>query len=236
MKRVENISKIEQWNRGHAVAMIIATVCTLYWGSLDFLVGFAAVSFLVFIVQNRTTLRAIKPFAGYANWVTGFRFLALMGLTFLWSSLPAYTFGIGLIFVVCLDGLDGWLARKYNHATSFGHYFDMELDAWFVLMMCCYYFLFAEIGAWILVPGLLRYVYKIGIDLFPKENFREKKKRYASTIAGIFFVVLLAGLFIGGNIREIGLAIGSALIVFSFGISTVEYIQFKDLSKNTARV
>lgn len=231
MKRVENISGIEQWNSWHAVAMIIATVCSLYWKNLNFLVAFAVVSIPIFIFRNASTLATFKPFGGYANWVTGLRFLMLMSLTLFWSKLPDYTFAIGLILFVCLDGVDGWLARKYKHATTFGMYFDMELDALFVLMMCCYYYLFEEVGLWILIPGLLRYVYKVSIDLFPKENFKEKKQRYASTIAGIFFFLLLAGLFVKGGMREYGLAIGSALIIFSFGISTIEYIRFKDTSK-----
>jgi len=231
MKQIENISSIEQWNKWHAIAMIFAAMGSLYLKNLACLAGVASISFLLFIFQNSHTLRAQKPLGGYANWVTGLRFLMIIFLTFFWSDLPHYIFAIGLISFVGLDVVDGWVARKYDQITVFGQYFDMELDALFVLMMSCYYFLFVEIDGWILIPGLMRYVYKIGIDLFPKKNFKEQKKRYASTIAGIFFFVLLAGLFIDGEIRMYGLALGAALIVLSFGISTVEYIRFKDAPK-----
>jgi len=233
MKLEENISRIESWNLMHAAMMIVAAMATLFWGDFIFIVAFASISILSFIFQNKSTLRQLEPFGGYANWVTGVRFFILITLAILMSDLTYYIYGIGLIIFVCLDGVDGWLARKYNHSTTFGQYFDMELDALFVLIMCCHYYLFEGIGVWILVPGLLRYFFKIGIELFPKENFREKKKRYASTIAGIFFFVLLASIFVDGQLKIYGLAIGSLLIVFSFGVSTIEYIQFKETPKTS---
>jgi len=228
MANAENRASIERWNSGHALGMISASLFALYIQSLLYLIVVALVSFSSFIWQNRATLKSLRPYAGYANWVTSTRLLLLVTLFIV--EVPFFLFVSGLVLVVCLDGVDGWMARKFNHSTLFGQYFDMELDALFVLLMCCWYYLFEEVGFWILVPGLLRYFYKLGIDLFPKNEFKERKKTYASTIAGIFFVSLLFGLILENSLRQVNLAIGSALIVFSFSVSTIEYIKFQNVT------
>lgn len=231
MKIAEDINRISNWNRSHAgIVLVAAVLCLVNKNAIYLLLGSAA-SICFFIFNNRDTLEKLKPFGGYANWVTGVRFVILMALMFCLQSLSFWQLGLGLLVFVSLDGVDGWLARKYNHSTVFGQYFDMELDALFVMMMCCYYYLFKEIDIWILIPGFMRYVYRIGIEIFPKENFIETKKKYASSIAGVFFTILIVALFVGHDIRLYGLAIGSFLIVLSFGISIVEYMRFDNLVK-----
>ncbi len=228
MRPIENRARIESWNSVHAIAMIGVTICALYLRNLNYLIIVGLVSFGIFMIQNRATLGSLKPFAGYANWISLFRLLLLSAL-FIFG-VPHFLFVVGLILVVCLDGLDGWMARKFDHSSLFGQYFDMEIDAFFVLLMCSWYYLFHDLGFWILLPGLLRYLYKFGIDLFPKPDFEESKKSYASTIAGIFFVSLLLGLVLEGGMREVNLAIGAILIVFSFSVSTIEYIRFNKIA------
>ena len=225
----EDIDRISRWNSIHAIVILISVFLSVYSEDFIFLVIGAIASFCYFILNNRDTLMELTPIGGYANWVTGFRFVLLIGLMLFLPSLSFLQLGVGLIIFVSLDGIDGWLARKYEQSTTFGQYFDMELDALFVMMMCCYYFLFKEISMWILFPGLLRYLYRVGIDIFPKENFKESKKRYASSIAGIFFTILILGLFLDHEIRFYFLAIGSFLIVISFSISIMEYIKFDNL-------
>ena len=225
----EDLDKISQWNSIHAIVILASVALCLLSENFVYLLIGAFASFCYFIISCRDTLRQLQPFGGYANWVTGFRFILISGLMMFLSSLSFVELGAGLIVFVSLDGVDGWLARKYKQSTTFGQYFDMELDALFVMMMCCYYFSFKEIGIWILFPGLLRYLYRIGIDIFPKKSFRESKKRYASTIAGIFFTILILVLFLGQELRLYLLAFGSLLIVVSFSISIVEYVKYDDL-------
>lgn len=227
MNYTEDIDKIISWNRAHAIVILISAIGSLVLQSTVLLGAVALMSFVYYAFSNLKSLSQIKPFGGYANWVTTVRFLILITYVFTWPTHSYLSLGIGMSAFVLLDIVDGWFARKFNHDTFFGQYFDMEIDALFVLLMCCYYFMTNQIGPWILVPGFMRYVYKVGIDLFPKEDFRESKKSYASIIAGTFFVILVLGLFVMPVMKIWILAIGSILIVFSFGISLFEYVKFK---------
>ena len=60
--------------------------------------------------------------------------------------------------VFALDAVDGWLARRAGTSSAFGAHFDMESDAFLVLALGLELFARGQLGAWILVPGLLRYL------------------------------------------------------------------------------
>ncbi len=56
-----------------------------------------------------------------------------------------------------LDGIDGWLARRGGLQSPFGARFDMEVDAFFILILAILVFQSGKAGAWVLLSGLLRY-------------------------------------------------------------------------------
>ncbi len=58
---------------------------------------------------------------------------------------------------LALDGIDGWLARRYKEMSSFGARFDMEIDALLILALTALVWRFDRAGAWVMVGGLLRY-------------------------------------------------------------------------------
>ena len=57
------------------------------------------------------------------------------------------------------DGADGWLARRTGTASEFGARFDMETDALFMLALSLLVHALGEIGGWVLLSGLLRYLF-----------------------------------------------------------------------------
>ena len=187
----------------------------------------AIISFSSFVHQGSSALAKLKPIGGYANWITGFRLLLIIIGSFLFVSFSGKLILAIMLSAVILDVVDGFLARKFKQTSLFGQYFDMEVDAFFVLLMCFYYYIHGGVGWWILIPGSLRYIYRVLISLIPKPNFIEKKRKYASYIAGLFFILLVGCLIAPNNILEPFLMIGSILIVASFGISFIEFILFK---------
>jgi len=218
MKLVENISKIEQWSRGHAVLVLLGLLGALITNSTFILGLLSLLSFVIYIIKNIRTLRSLHPFGGYANQVTTIRLLILLGLILFGIMVSNLYLVISLVVFVCLDGVDGWAARKFNQATVFGQYYDMELDALFVLFACFVLYMRGTAGVWILLPGSLRYIfvlYKWGI----KNTKNEKRQRYAATIAGVFFVVLLISLGFQNTLQDIVLKLSSLSIIVSFGIS-----------------
>ncbi len=61
--------------------------------------------------------------------------------------------GVALI----LDGVDGLLARRNNTQSPFGARFDMEVDAFFILVLAALVYQTDKAGIWILLSGAMRY-------------------------------------------------------------------------------
>lgn len=66
----------------------------------------------------------------------------------------------GLIAVaLALDGVDGFLARRFNLASAFGARFDMEVDALLLLILSLLVWQTGQAGVWVLAIGLMRYAF-----------------------------------------------------------------------------
>lgn len=66
------------------------------------------------------------------------------------------------------DGLDGWAARRSGMASDFGAYFDMEVDALFLLALATLVCTTGEIGAWVIASGVLRYAFVLASYGWPR--------------------------------------------------------------------
>ena len=76
--------------------------------------------------------------------------------------------GVGLATVVgVLDGVDGALARRAGVASPFGARFDMEVDAFFVLVLSALVWHHGKAGPWVLGCGLMRYAFVAAGRLLP---------------------------------------------------------------------
>ncbi|MDQ5909705.1 MAG: CDP-alcohol phosphatidyltransferase [Pseudomonadota bacterium] len=56
-----------------------------------------------------------------------------------------------------LDGVDGWLARRRRIHSPFGARFDMEVDAFLILILAALVWQFDKAGVWVMLSGALRY-------------------------------------------------------------------------------
>ncbi|HEV2887273.1 MAG TPA: CDP-alcohol phosphatidyltransferase family protein [Jatrophihabitans sp.] len=54
-----------------------------------------------------------------------------------------------------LDGVDGWVARRTATSSTLGARFDMDVDAFLILVLSGY--VARSLGAWVLLIGLARY-------------------------------------------------------------------------------
>jgi phosphatidylglycerophosphate synthase len=64
-----------------------------------------------------------------------------------------------------LDAVDGWAARRTNSASELGARFDMEVDAFLLLVLSAY--VSQSMGAWVLAIGLMRYAFVAVGFVFP---------------------------------------------------------------------
>jgi phosphatidylglycerophosphate synthase len=69
--------------------------------------------------------------------------------------------------VTGLDGVDGWLARRSRMNSDFGARFDMEVDALLVMVLSMLAWQYGKAGLWVLLSGLLRYVFLVAGWLRP---------------------------------------------------------------------
>ncbi|MFC5067243.1 CDP-alcohol phosphatidyltransferase family protein [Flaviflagellibacter deserti] len=164
---------------------------------------------------------------GLANAITLFRAIltsVLAGLSVQFSIVTEPAAGILPVaiaaFALATDGLDGWIARRSNTISEFGARFDMEVDAFLILVLSVLCLVLGKAGAWILAAGLLRYAFVIaGIvwpaltaPLFP--SFRRKAVCVMQVCALIVMLLLEPPLA-----NAIG-AITLGALVLSFAIDT----------------
>lgn len=60
---------------------------------------------------------------------------------------------------LALDGVDGWVARRWRCSSAFGARFDMELDAFLILVLCVHLLAMEKAGSWVLAIGAMRYAF-----------------------------------------------------------------------------
>jgi len=223
MESQKDISNILRWNRYNAVLITIGLICSLYFSNVVFLALVSFLTFSYYIKANWKTLQALSPFGGYANWITFFRFLLLMTAMISWNIIPNILLISILILFVCLDGLDGWVARMQNQTTVFGQYFDMELDALFVLTSCVMLYVNDITYIWILLPGILRYFFVLFTWILGPKKVKEERTSYGATIAVVFFISLLISLAFQNSFQSILLVLSGFSIIVSFCISFYKY-------------
>jgi phosphatidylglycerophosphate synthase len=66
---------------------------------------------------------------------------------------------------LALDAVDGKVARHTGTSTEFGARFDMETDAWLILVLSVY--VAHSLGTWVLAIGLMRYAMGVATWLMP---------------------------------------------------------------------
>lgn len=186
-------------------------------------------TFLVFIGQNKKTWINV-PFFGLANLVTALRFGLVMTLAFFGEK----TLSEGMIFsflvllIPLLDVVDGLIARARKEASHFGMYFDMEVDAVFVMVASIIIFKMYPFLWIVLIPGFLRYFYKFTIDFFDSNvKFIESKQKYASIIAGTYFIAIIVFFFLQNIWASLFLIVSSVLIIFSFVLSFYNFYRWR---------
>ena len=150
---------------GLASTLAVATVVTR---ALTLTSAYPAKAVLVFagvaaIVVGQ--MRGHHPFDrfGLANHVTTARaaIVALIAACIgeASSGSVAAMAAVGGALSTALDGVDGWLARRSRMASEFGARYDMEVDALLILVLAVLAWQLEKAGAWILVAGLMRYLF-----------------------------------------------------------------------------
>jgi len=129
------------------------------------------------------------------------------------SSMLAWLAAVALV----LDGVDGRVARRTGTVTRFGARFDMEVDAFLILVLSTH--AAADIGAWVLSIGLASYTLLVARHLLPWLR-RSAPPRYwckvVAVVQGVVLTVVAAGV-LPRALSVFLILLALALLVESFG-------------------
>jgi phosphatidylglycerophosphate synthase len=163
----------------------------------------------------------LRPARGPANRVTLLR--ATLVLAVAWVSVDARVPGrvpviVGLASIaLVLDGVDGWVARRTGTSSAFGARFDMEVDAFLILVLSVY--VARSAGWWVLLIGAARYVFVAAGRLQPWLRGAAPPRPWCKVVAVVQGVVLTVAaadpLPLGWT--RVALVVALALLAESFG-------------------
>jgi phosphatidylglycerophosphate synthase len=103
--------------------------------------------------------------------------------------------GIGAV-CVCLDGVDGKLARSLGEVSAFGARFDMEIDAATILALSVAVAALGLTGWWVLAIGAMRYLYVAASWAVPALKIPVRVRLSGRVVAVVQAVAMLACLLL----------------------------------------
>ncbi|MDL5156596.1 CDP-alcohol phosphatidyltransferase family protein [Actinomycetospora termitidis] len=127
---------------------------------------------------------------------------------------------VGLtVAALALDAVDGWVARRTGTCTERGARFDMESDAFLLLLLAVY--VASDLGPWVLLVGGMRYLFVAAGWVWPWLTAPLPARYSAKVVAalqGVALVVASAHVLPGWAAAAL---VGAALValVWSFGVS-----------------
>jgi phosphatidylglycerophosphate synthase len=209
---------LQRFSRAQAVSMLVAVLDCRYERSAWPCAVLAIAAFIFLIVSNRGAYTPRGQF-GLANAVTSLRLALALVLALSAATIPARAAAAFTAGILALDALDGWLARARGEASAFGAHFDMETDAFLVLIVTLRLWLVEGYGAWVLCAGLLRYAYVLCLWLLPGTGREAPRSLLGRSAFAVLMVGLIAGLWNQGALGVWCVASGTLAVSASFARS-----------------
>lgn len=206
---------LTRFSRIHAFVMLAACSIALADGDAWPYVATGVVSFAMLVAIARGAHTPSGAF-GLGNAVTTLRFAVASSVGLVPDTVPLWALGATVLGVFALDGLDGWVAKRRGEASEFGAYFDMETDAYFVLLAGIVLLQRGRYGAWVLVVGLLRYVYVLTLALVPARSGEQPRSSFGRHAFTCLMLGLTLGMVLGEPFGSIVTALGCGLVTASF--------------------
>lgn len=173
--------------------------------------------------------RAYAPALGPADWVTLTRavltggILALVTESLLTPSRSGVRAGtvpilVGLSTVaLLLDWVDGQVARRTGTVSELGARFDMEVDAFLILVLSAY--VARSLGVWVLIIGAMRYAYVAAGWVMPWMRGRLPPRYWRKVVAATQGIALtIAASDVLPTWLSVAVVVGAlVLLIESFG-------------------
>ncbi len=167
--------------------------------------------------------RAGMTFLGWANLVTFSRAILAGGVTALVTSsvlgheIPVWLLVTIATVALAMDGVDGQVARRTGTTSALGARFDMEVDAFLILVLSAY--AAVSYGWWALAIGAFRYAFVAASWGLPWLNAALPPRFSRKVVAaqqGVLLVIVATGLLpTWAAVGLLAVALGS--LTWSFG-------------------
>jgi phosphatidylglycerophosphate synthase len=218
-------SKLQKINLLHSYLLLAGFVADFILKGFYITPYIALFSFLLFLYGFKELLTNKKPLGGWANVVTLLRLSGVFVLIFNYGIYSDVTIGFLAITIISLDGLDGYLARKYKTESEFGAFLDMETDAFFVASMSYMVYMIHPNFLIFLFPGLLRYLYLVIIHVLGLYGKKESFHPFSKWFAVAYFVAVITSFLLPLSLSFYLTLVAGLGIVFSFSYSFVKLIR-----------
>jgi phosphatidylglycerophosphate synthase len=206
------------------VALLTALATTVGVGTRGSLTGVAYAAVLCVLLtrgMHRAGARAFGP----ADWVTLIRATLVGAVTALavgpLGPRAHATLVLLAAVALALDAVDGQVARRTGTVTALGARFDMEVDAFLLLVLSAY--VVPLVGGWVLLIGVMRYAFVGAAAVLPWMRGSAPPRRWCKVVAAVQGVVLLiaAANLLPRPLISGALVIALALLIESFGREVV---------------
>jgi phosphatidylglycerophosphate synthase len=188
-----------RWVRMDTVIGFAAQLIVL--GLLAEVVGLSAAGWLVGVTCSLVTNTALgyalsrsgAPALGPASRVTLARATLIGGVAALVTEAFVRPISVPILLVLTvtaliLDAVDGWVARRTGTASDLGARFDMEADAFLILVLSVYAARLA--GPWVLLIGAARYGLLVSGWFLPWLHAPLPPRFWRKTVAAVQSIVL----------------------------------------------
>jgi phosphatidylglycerophosphate synthase len=170
------------------------------------------------LAMNRRGAVAFHP----ADRVTSARAVLAGGVTALvaeslWGPVPVAVLVTMTAVALSLDAVDGLVARRTGTGWDLGARYDMEVDAFLILVLSLY--VADALGAWVVAIGAMRYAFVAASWLLPWMRATLPPRFWRKAVAavqGIALTVAAAGV-LPRPVVTVAVAASLALLVESFG-------------------
>lgn len=193
------------------------------------------------VLLDRARVRHQVPRLGPADRVTALRaalgcaLAALAVETLTTGGPPAGLVGVAVVTLL-LDAVDGPVARRTGTVSAFGAAFDMEVDAFVMLVLSIA--AAGSVGPWVLVIGAARYLLLVATGVWPWLRRPVPVRYWAKAVAavqGVALTVTLARL-LPPSVRDLVLLGAVTLLAESFAHQVVWLHRHREVEPAPARV
>ena len=148
---------------------------------------------------------------------------------------PAWLLVAFVVPALLLDAVDGWVARRTRSVSPLGARFDMEVDAFLLLVLSVA--VGPIIGWWVLAIGLMRYAFVAAAWLLPWLGAQLPPRywrKVVTAVCGIALALAASGLT-PLPVADVAVGIALALLVESFGRDVIWLVRTRATAHPSVR-